>query len=125
MTVFEVAERLVALCSERKFLEAGDELWAHDVVSIEPMQGEMARLEGRDAVRAKGEWWVGAHDIHSCSMGEPYFNGDTFAVRYQFDLTDKPTGQRRMLDELGLYRVEGGKIAEEMFLVPKAYFAAS
>jgi hypothetical protein len=122
MTVFEVADRLIHLCTKRKFVEAGEELWADNVVSIEPMQGDMARLEGRAAVRAKGEWWVGAHDIHSCTMGEPYFNGDSFVVRYQIDVTDKATGERRMLDEFGLYRVEGGKIAEEVFLVPQAYF---
>ena len=124
MTVFDVADRLVALCSERKFLETGDELWADNVVSIEPMTGDMARLEGRDAVRAKGEWWVSAHEIHDCIMGEPYFNGNTFIVRYTIDVTDRSSGDRRTLDELGMYRVENGKIVEETFFVPKAYFGA-
>ena len=125
MSVFEVAERLVALCGERKFLETGEELWADNVVSIEPMTGDMARLEGRDAVRAKGQWWVGAHEIHSCMMGEPHFNGNSFIVRFTLDITDRQTGERRTLDEFGLYRVEGDKIVEETFFVPKAYFGAS
>ena len=122
MTVFEVADRLIALCGERKFLETGEELWADDVVSIEPMEGEMARLEGREAVRAKGEWWVGAHEIHGCIMGEPYFNGNSFLVRFALDVTDRASGARRTLDEFGLYRVEAGKIVEETFFVPQAYF---
>ena len=123
MTVFEVADRLVALCGERKFLETGDELWAENVVSIEPMTGDMARLEGRHAVRAKGEWWVGAHEIHECIMGEPYFNGNSFVVQYKLDVTERATGNRRVLDELGQYSVVDGKIVEEVFLVPHTYFA--
>lgn len=122
MTVFEVADRLVKLCSDRKFLETGDELWAEDVVSIEPMTGDMARLEGRQAVRAKGEWWVNAHEIHECIMGEPYFNGNNFIVQYKLDVTDRATGNRRILDELAQYRVIDGKIAEEVFFVPRTYF---
>lgn len=122
MTVFEVADRLINLCSERKFLETGEELWADNVVSVEPMEGPMARLEGRQAVRAKGEWWVGAHEIHDCIMGEPYFNGNSFIVRYTIDVTERASGVRRKLDELACYSVAEGKIEKEVFFVPKAYF---
>jgi hypothetical protein len=123
MTVFEVADKLVSHCRQGDFKGAGEALWADDVVSIEPMTGEMARLSGKANVAAKGEWFVNAHDIHSVEVPEPvFFYGDTFIVRFLMDLTEKATGTRRQLDELGVYQVKDGKIVSETFYVPKAYF---
>ena len=42
-------------------------------------------------------------------------NGDQFAVRFHFDVTVKETGERRVMDEVGLYTVRNGKIVEERF----------
>ncbi len=123
MTVFEVADKLVSHCRQGDFQGAGEALWADDVVSIEPMTGEMARLTGKANVAAKGEWFVNANTIHNVEIHDPvFFYGDQFIVRFTMDLTDKATGARRILDELGLYEVQDGKIVSETFYVPKAYF---
>lgn len=122
MSVFEVADRLVDLCRQGRFLECGETLWADDVVSIEPFTGEMAHLQGKDAVRAKGEWWVANHEVHSVEVDEPFFCGDSFIVRFRFDMTENATGNRRTLEEFGLYEVRDGRIARESFFVPAAYF---
>ena len=45
----------------------------------------------------------------------PYVNGDDFTVRFVMDVTDKDSGQRMTMDEVALYRLKGGKIAEERF----------
>ena len=45
----------------------------------------------------------------------PYLNGDQFAVRMKMDLTVKESGERITMDEIGLYTVKDGKIAEERF----------
>jgi ketosteroid isomerase-like protein len=42
-------------------------------------------------------------------------NGDAFTVRFVMDITDKTNGQRMTMDEIALYRLDGGKIAEERF----------
>ena len=42
-------------------------------------------------------------------------NGDDFTVRFVMDVTDKDSGQRMTMDEVALYRLKGGKIAEERF----------
>ena len=60
MTVQDIANDLVALCKAGEFDTAGEKYWADEVVSIEAMPGDMARVEGKDAARAKGEWWAGA-----------------------------------------------------------------
>ena len=114
MTTHEIAHDLVALCRAGEFDKAGEKYWADDVVSVEAM-GDNPALHGKDAVRGKGEWWAGAHEVHSVEVEGPYVNGDEFVVRFKMDLTVKETGDRRIMDEVGLYTIEGGKIAEERF----------
>lgn len=114
MSIKEVAQDLVALCEAGQFGEAGEKYWADDVVSVEAM-GDNAELHGKDAVRGKGEWWAGAHEVHGVEVEGPYINGDEFAVRFKMDVTVKETGQRHTMDEVALYTVEDGKITEERF----------
>jgi hypothetical protein len=114
MNTQEIAHDLVALCQQGKFDEAGEKYWADDVVSVEAM-GEMAESHGKQAARAKGEWWAGAHDVHGVEVAGPYVNGDEFAVRFVMDITVKETGQRNKMDEVAFYRLKDGKIAEERF----------
>ncbi|MBL6454821.1 nuclear transport factor 2 family protein [Belnapia sp. T6] len=112
-----VAAEFAALCKAGKFEEAGERFWAEDVVSIEPMQGEMAELRGKAAVRGKGEWWYANHVIHGTETHGPYVNGNQFALRFHIDVTQKASGQRMQMEEVALYTVRDGKVAEERFLV--------
>jgi ketosteroid isomerase-like protein len=114
MTTHEIAHDLVALCRAGKFDEAGEKYWADDVVSVEAM-GDNPELHGKEAARGKGEWWAGAHEVHGVEVEGPYVNGDEFVVRFKMDMTVKETGERRTMDEVGLYTIENGKIAEERF----------
>jgi ketosteroid isomerase-like protein len=88
---------------------------APDIVSIEAMEGPMARIQGTAAVKAKSDWWYGAHEIHSASAEGPYVNGDQFGVIFNMDVTTRETGQRMQMQEVGLYTVRDGKIVEERF----------
>lgn len=112
--VQEIAEDLVAMCKAGQFDESGEKYWADDVVSLEAMEGDMARIEGKVGVKAKGEWWSANHEIHSVEVEGPYVHGDQFVVRFKMDVTPKG-GQRLQMDEVGLYTVRNGKIVEERF----------
>ena len=57
MTTQELATAFAALCKSGQFEEAGKKFWSDDIVSCEPMPGDMARIQGRAAVDAKGAWW--------------------------------------------------------------------
>ena len=114
MTTSDIAHDLVALCKAGKFDEAGEKYWADDVVSVEAM-GDDREARGKDAVRAKGQWWSGAHEVHSVEVEGPYINGDEFVVRFKMDMTVKQTGARQQMDEAGVYILKNGKIAEERF----------
>ncbi|MBP6404775.1 MAG: hypothetical protein LCH79_05380 [Proteobacteria bacterium] len=51
MNTQEVANAFTALCKAGRFDEAGQQFWADTVVSVEAMQGEGARVEGRNQGR--------------------------------------------------------------------------
>jgi SnoaL-like domain len=115
MTTQEIAEASATLCKAGKFEEAGERFWAEDVVSVEPMAGDMAVLKGKPAVKGKGDWWYANHDIHSAETHGPYVNGDQFALRFAIDVTAKASGQRMLMEEVGLYTLRDGKVVEEKF----------
>jgi ketosteroid isomerase-like protein len=88
---------------------------APNIVSIEAMEGPMARVEGAEAVKAKSDWWYGAHEVHSASSEGPYVNGDQFAMSFAMDVTQKESGKRVQMTEIGLYTMRDGKVVEEKF----------
>jgi ketosteroid isomerase-like protein len=117
MSTQDIANDLVDLCKQGKFDECGEKYWAEDVVSVEaggpPGMDPVSR--GKDAARAKGEWWAGAHETHHIGVEGPYVNGDQFVVRFAMDITVRASGQRMKMDETALYTIRDGRIAEERF----------
>ncbi len=117
MTTQEIADRLVALCSQGQLHEAIVELYSPDVVSVEAgaPPGMDRTSKGIEAVLAKGEWWVTNHDVHSTTVEGPLVAGNHFSVVFKFDFTVKATGQRVKMEEIAVYKVDGGKIVYEEF----------
>ena len=115
MTVQDIANDLVALCRAGDFDTPGQKYWADDVLSVEAMPGDMAEIRGKDAVKGKGDWWAANHEVHSSEVEGPYVNGDQFVVRFKMELTQRASGERIQMDEVGLYTVKDGKIVEERF----------
>jgi ketosteroid isomerase-like protein len=114
----DIARKLVELCSAGKNAEAVETLLAEDVVSVEamaPPNGGSRETKGRDGVKAKGQWWVDNHEIHSSKVTGPWPHDDRFVVGFNYDVTFKPTGQRMVMDEVGLYTVRDGKVVREEF----------
>jgi ketosteroid isomerase-like protein len=98
-------------------MEALDILSADDVVSVEAvgMPGVQQEIKGLAAVKGKGEWWLANHEIHSASVTGPWPHEDRFVVGFQYDVTNKASGKRMKMDEVGLYTVRNGKIVREEF----------
>jgi ketosteroid isomerase-like protein len=118
MKTMEIAQKMVDLCRQGKNLEALHTLFADDVVSVEAvaMPGTPSReMKGLAAVKGKGEWWVANHEVHSANVTGPWPHDDRFIVGFQYDVTNKPSGQRMKLDEAALYTVRNGKIVREEF----------
>ncbi len=115
MTTREIAEDFCALLKEGRHEEASARFHAEDIVSIEAMEGPMARLEGKAAVQGKSAWWYANHEWHGGGAEGPFVNGDQFSVIFDMDVTAKQTGQRMQMREVGLYTVRDGRIVEERF----------
>lgn len=117
MKTEDVAKEFTQLCNAGKFEQAGDKFWSDDIVSIEPPgAGDMARVQGRKAVDAKGKWFYDNHEVHGVKVEGPFVNGDEFALRFEMDMT--PKGKSRIhVTEFGLYKVKDGKVVEEKFFM--------
>ncbi len=115
MTNADAIKAFADLLKRGEHHQAAERFNAAGIVSIEAMDGPMARVEGRDAVKAKSEWWYGAHEVHSTSADGPYANGEQFIMRFEMDVTVKATGQRIQMTEAGLYTMRDGMIVEERF----------
>lgn len=117
MTTQEVANTLVQLCSQGKFEEATKTLYSTDIVSVEAgaPPGQSRESKGLDAVKAKGEWWVANHEVHSANVEGPLVAGSHFAVTFKLDVTFKPEKKRFQMEEVAVYKVADGKIVYEEF----------
>jgi ketosteroid isomerase-like protein len=117
MTSLEVAKKYVSLCKEGKFDECLNALFAPNAVSVEAgaPPGQERTAKGLDAIKAKGKWWTDNHTVHKAEVSGPYPHDNRFAVRFVFDITNKPTNKRMTMDEVGLFTVENGKITREEF----------
>src|SRR5687767_9388125 len=117
MTTQQIAKRLVALCREGKFEEAQKELFAADVVSIEPYAtpGFSKETKGLPAVIEKGEKFTAmVEKMHSMSVSDPIVAASSFACVMQMDVTMK--GQDRTdMSEVCVYQVKDGKVVSEQF----------
>jgi ketosteroid isomerase-like protein len=117
MTTQEIAKKYVALCQEGKNDVCLSELYAKDAVSVEAgaPPGMERTAKGLDAIRAKSKWWGENHVVHRAEVTGPFPHDNRFAVRFMFDVTNKPSGKRFSMDEIGLFTIENGKITREEF----------
>ena len=116
-TTHEVALRFNALAQQEKWFEIQDELFADNVRSVEPADAKYLpiKVEGREAVRKKGEDWVKRVEAaHHLRTTEPIIGANHFAVGREIDLTVQGIG-RFQLNQIMMYDVKDGKIVQEQF----------
>jgi hypothetical protein len=118
LTALEIGNQLVKLCQEGKNLDCINTLYSDDIVSVEahaPPGGDRT-VKGIAGVRGKHDWWTNNHEVHSAETYGPYPHGDDrFAVRFVYDITQKQTGRRVMMDEVAVFMVANGKIVREEY----------
>lgn len=116
MTTQDVANRLNELFKENKWMEAQQELFSEDAVSIEPEHSPgLKTVQGKDAIRKKGEEFNNmVEEMHGGYSSEPIVAGNYIAVAMGIDATYKGMGRQKM-DEIALYEVKDGKVVKEQF----------
>ncbi len=112
------ADALVGHCRAGTTRQGLKELYDPDAVSVEAfsMGGESRETRGVAGIDAKHDWWEKTMEVHSSSAEGPYVNGDRFSVIFEFDATNRETGERNGMKEVALYTVDdAGKIVREEF----------
>lgn len=117
------AQALVAHCRAGTEHEALATLYDPDAVSVEAMAmpgSGSAETRGIAGIAGKHDWWRSAMLVHETTVEGPYFHGaDRFAVIFRFDVTDRHSGQRRVIREVAAYTVDAaGKVLREEFFAP-------
>jgi hypothetical protein len=115
MSTQEVANKLVQFCREGKFIDAINELYADNIVSLEHPGTPIERSEGKEAVLAKNNhWYESVQEVHSVAISDPIVTGEFFAVTMEMDVTYKEGG-RMPMKEIAVYRAKDGKIVSDQF----------
>ena len=116
MTTQEISNRLVAMCREGKVEEAKEELFAPDIISLEPYEGLLPiETKGMDAIRKKAELFISmVENFYGSVISEPIVAGDYFSVAWDTDIQMKDEA-RKTNSELCVYKTKAGKIISEQF----------
>ena len=117
MTLKEIATELVAGCREHRERANLHALYAADAQSVEAADmGSGTTVTGIAAIEGKHDWWDTSMTVHSGTVDGPFMHGqDRFAVIFDVDFTDKSSGKRSQMREVGIYHVNGSKIVREEF----------
>ncbi|MEM6629066.1 MAG: nuclear transport factor 2 family protein [Bacteroidota bacterium] len=120
MTTQEIANKWAEYCRTGQWDKAYSELYDADCVSIEMegAQGFPPRVEGMEAIKAKGDQWNSmVEEFHGVEIEGPISAGDHFSATMKMDITMKGQG-RNVNEEVAIFRVANGKIVSEQFFYP-------
>jgi hypothetical protein len=112
MTTLEVANRLIELCKEGNFIQAQQELYHADIVSIDPDGSKTVSAENMLAKEQR--FLANLEKMGAISYSQPLVAGGFFTVVLKMEL-DIKNGGHRVLEEVCVYQVEKGKIVFEQF----------
>jgi len=122
MSTQEIANKWAEYCRTGQWDKAQEELYHDNCVSLEMegAQGYPPRVEGKEAIIAKGQQWNEmVEEFHGVEIEGPIVAGNHFSASMKMDITMK--GQPRNIDEeVAIFRVEDGKIVSEQFFYPIA-----
>lgn len=117
LSIEQIATKLVDYCRKGEWEKAQKELYADDVISIEPYATEDFAIEtkGLKAIIEKGHKFQGlVVEMHSLEVSEPLTASNSIAFVMTMDVTMKKHGRMKM-PEICVYDVKDGKIVSEQF----------
>ncbi len=115
MTTTDVANRLVELCRQGQNLQAVEELYAPNILSLEPNGTPQPKTVGFDQVKEKSiQFDKDVQEFHGSEIGDPQIAGDFFSLTMSMDCTFKSMGRVHM-EEVCVYQVQDEKIVQEQF----------
>jgi len=112
MTTAAVADRLIELCRKGDFIQAQEELYHTDIISIDP---DGSQTIGAANMHAKEKRFLSnLYKIHHIGYSEPLIAGSFFTVILRMEIEIKSIGYKE-IEEICVYQVANGKIIFEQF----------
>lgn len=109
----EIGASLVDMFNRGLLHEIEQLWWSPAITSIEGM-GQA--WDGKAAVDGKNQWWLQTNRMLSGRAEGPYVGATGFAVKFHLEVEEIATGNRIVMDEVGVYTVKDGKIVQEEFM---------
>src|SRR5215210_7205522 len=108
MNTEQVAQKVVELTRKQAWREALDTLYANDIVSVQAhgMGGGSPETRGIEGVRGKTDWWEKNMEVNRLNVSGPFVAHDRFVVQYDLEVTDKGSGKKMEMSEVGVYTVK-------------------
>ncbi len=118
MTIDEIAENFVNWRNNDNATTLRAELYSPDIESIEEGNTtEIGHVKGMEGLKKKGQGLSRDFEVHSIKASDPVVADNWFSVKFAIDTTDKRSGERSTLSEIGVYKVEDGKIVKEHYFM--------
>ncbi|MFS4455291.1 SnoaL-like domain-containing protein [Maribacter sp. 2304DJ31-5] len=120
MTTQEVADKLVGYCRQGQFENAIQDLYGQNIVSLEPKGSPAEKTVGMENVLKKtAQFNEMVEEFHGMEISDPIVADKFFSCTMKMDVTFKGA-PRNTMEEICLYKVEGGKIVQEEFFFTPA-----
>jgi hypothetical protein len=108
----QVADRLINLCLKGEFIQAQEELYHADIISIDP---DGSQTTGAQNMHAKEQRFLSNLEaIHHIGYSEALIAGSFFTVILRMEIEIKNIGYKKF-EEVCVYQVQDGKIVFEQF----------
>jgi hypothetical protein len=94
------------------------ELYSPDIESIEEGNTDgIGRVKGMEGLKEKGQSLSRDFEVHGIKASDPLVGDNWFSVKFDIDTTDKRSGIRSVLSEIGVYKVHDHKIVREHYFM--------
>ncbi len=118
MNIGEIADKFVNWRNNDDAGTLRTELYSPDIESIEDGNtSDIGRVKGMEGLKKKGEGLSQNFEVHHIKASKPTLADNFFSVKFEIDTTDKRTGKRAILSEIGVYKVSNSKIVKEHYFM--------
>lgn len=118
MKINEIANRFVQWRNTNNADKLRTELYSPNIESVEEWNNsEIGRVRGMEGLRKKGQSLSQQFEVHNIKASDATVADNWFSVKFEIDTTDKKSGKRSILSEIGVYKVDDGKIVKEYYFM--------
>ncbi len=118
LKIDEIANYFVDLRNTNNAAKLRTEFYSSDIESIEEGNtSDIGRVSGMEGLKKKGQGLSQEFEVHNIKASNPVVADNWFSVKFEIDTTNKKTGKRSVLSEIGVYKVDNGKIVKEHYFM--------